>query len=150
VSSGAHRRAVLDFNDLMGERRYSGWQAYCKSKLANVLFTYELDRRLRGAGVTANALHPGWVATGFGGNNGVRGWLIQLLARGFAIGPEEGARTIIYLASSPEVANVSGHYFYREKEVRTSPASYDEDAARRLWQISAELTQVSPVVEPTS
>jgi NAD(P)-dependent dehydrogenase (short-subunit alcohol dehydrogenase family) len=142
VSSAAHRRAKLDFNDLMGERGYRGWRAYCRSKLANLLFTYELARRLEGTGVTANALHPGWVATGFGGNNRWRGRLLQLAARYFAIGPEEGARTIIYLAASPEVAGVSGKYFVEERAVPSSPASYDEAAAKRLWEVSEQLVQI--------
>jgi NAD(P)-dependent dehydrogenase (short-subunit alcohol dehydrogenase family) len=145
VSSEAHRRVSLDLNDLMGERHYGGWRAYCRSKLANLLFTYELARHLEGTGVTANALHPGWVATGFGGNNGWRGQLLQLAAGWFAIGPDEGARTIIYLASSDQVAGVSGRYFVREREVASSPASNDVAAAQRLWQVSRELTAHAPV-----
>jgi NAD(P)-dependent dehydrogenase (short-subunit alcohol dehydrogenase family) len=140
VASGAHRGATLDFDDLKGERGYGGWQAYCRSKLANILFTYELARRLQGTGVTANALHPGWVATGFGRDNGWRGRLLRLAARVFALSPEKGARTVVYLASSPEVAEVSGKYFVRDRAVASSPASYDEAAARRLWQVSLELT----------
>ncbi|HLJ97840.1 MAG TPA: SDR family oxidoreductase [Gemmataceae bacterium] len=143
VASEAHRRARLDFEDLQGERRYRGWRAYCRSKLANLLFTYELARRLAGTGVTANALHPGWVATGFARNNGWRGNLFQLAARYFAISPEKGARTVIYLATAPEVQNVTGQYFVRERPVPSSPASYDEAAARRLWQISLELTHLA-------
>jgi retinol dehydrogenase-12 len=146
VSSDAHRGVTLHFDDLMGERRYSGWRAYCRSKLANILFTYELDRRLQGTGVTTNALHPGWVSTGFAGNNGFRGWLFQLLARCFALTPEQGARTIIYLGSAPEVAGISGRYFVREKEAPSSQASHDQRAAQQLWQISAELTHLSPAV----
>jgi NAD(P)-dependent dehydrogenase (short-subunit alcohol dehydrogenase family) len=140
VSSGAHRRATLPFDDLMGARRFRGWQAYKQSKLANLLFTYELARRLAGTGVTANALHPGFVATGFGANNGWRGSALQMLARWFAISSEEGARTILYLAASPEVAGVSGRYFVRERAVPSSPASQDEAAQKRLWQVSEELT----------
>ncbi len=143
VSSGAHRRATLDFGDLQGEHGYSGWQAYCRSKLENVLFTYELARRLRGTGVTANALHPGWVATGFGGHNGWRGALIRGLSRLFALTPEQGARTIVYLATSPDVANVSGQYYFQDRAVSTSPASYDEQAAERLWRVSEQLTGVA-------
>jgi NAD(P)-dependent dehydrogenase (short-subunit alcohol dehydrogenase family) len=140
VSSRAHEGATLDFDDLQGERRYGAWRAYCRSKLANLLFTYELARQLAGTGVTANALHPGWVATGFAGNNGWRGRLFQFLARRFALRPEQGARTVVYLATSPEVAGVSGRYFDREKAVASSPASYDEAAAKRLWEVSLELT----------
>jgi len=145
VSSEAHRKAVLDFDDLMGERRYSGWRAYCRSKLANLLFTYELKRRLGGTGVTANAVHPGWVATGFAGNNGWRGWVWRLAARCFALSPEHGARTIVYLASSPDLASFSGGYFIRERAVPSSPASYDNAAGRRLWEVSGALANLSPV-----
>jgi retinol dehydrogenase 12 len=139
VSSEAHRKTVLDFDDLMGERHYAGWRAYCQSKLANLLFTYELARRLRGTGVIANALHPGWVATGFGGNNGWRGRILRLAARCFAVSPETGARTVIYLASSPQVAEANGLYFVRERAKESSSVSYDEASAKRLWEISREL-----------
>jgi retinol dehydrogenase 12 len=150
VSSEAHQRATIDFDDLTGERRYGGWTQYCRSKLLNLLFTYELNRRIDGSGITVNALHPGWVATGFASNNGWRGRAIQLAARWFALTPEQGARTIIYLASSPEVAGVSGRYFINEREARSSPASYDEDAAKRLWQISTELIQFLTHAPPSS
>jgi NAD(P)-dependent dehydrogenase (short-subunit alcohol dehydrogenase family) len=140
VASRAHQRAALDFDDLMGRQRYNGWRAYCRSKLANLLFTYELARRLEGTSVTVNALHPGWVATGFGGNNGWLGRLYRLLARCLTIGPEKGARTVVYLASSPEVAGINGRYFVRERPVPSSPASCDVADARRLWRISLELT----------
>jgi NAD(P)-dependent dehydrogenase (short-subunit alcohol dehydrogenase family) len=142
VSSEAHRRAAIDFDDLTGERGYSGWRQYCRSKLMNLLFTYELARRLEGSGVTANALHPGWVATGFAGDNGWRGRLWQTAARLFALSPEQGARTVVYLAAAPEVAGVSGRYFVRERPVASSPASYDEAAAKRLWQLSADLARL--------
>lgn len=149
VSSLAHRRGYgrMSFDDLMGERRYNGWKAYCQSKLANLLFTYELARRLEGTGVTANALHPGWVATGFAGGNGWRGRLWQGAANLFALSPEQGAKTIIYLASAPEVEGVSGRYFVRCREVVSAAASRDEEAARRLWQVSQELT--SRVLTPS-
>jgi NAD(P)-dependent dehydrogenase (short-subunit alcohol dehydrogenase family) len=140
VSSGAHRRATLDFDDLQSKQNYNGWGAYCRSKLANLLFTNELARRLAETGVTANALHPGWVATGFARHNGWRGWLIRTAARCFAIGPEAGARTIVYLATSPEVAAVSGEYFFRQQVRPSSPAARNEADARRVWQISLELT----------
>jgi NAD(P)-dependent dehydrogenase (short-subunit alcohol dehydrogenase family) len=146
VASNAHRKAMLDFDDLQGERHYGGWRAYCRSKLANLLFTYELARRLAGTGVTCNALHPGWVATGFARNNGWRGRLFQLAARCLAISPEKGARTVIYLATAPDVKGVSGQYFFRQRAVPSSPASYDETAAKRLWQISLELTHLVPAV----
>jgi NAD(P)-dependent dehydrogenase (short-subunit alcohol dehydrogenase family) len=145
VSSDAHRRAGIDFDNLMGEHGYSGWQQYCRSKLMNVLFTYELARRLTGTGITVNALHPGWVATGFAANNGWKGRMIQFMARCFNISPEAGAETVIYLASAPEVNGVSGRYFYRKQAVPSSTASLDEAAAQRLWQVSADLTHLSPV-----
>jgi retinol dehydrogenase-12 len=144
VASNAHRKATLDFDDLQAERHYGGWQAYCRSKLANLLFTYELARRLAGTGITCNALHPGWVATGFARNNGWRGRLFQLASRCLAISPEKGARTVLYLARAPEVKAITGQYFVRERAVPSSAASYDEAAAKRLWQISLALTDVSP------
>jgi NAD(P)-dependent dehydrogenase (short-subunit alcohol dehydrogenase family) len=139
VASAAHRKARLDLTDPMGERDYHGWRQYCRSKLMNVLFTHELARRLKGTDVTVNALHPGWVSTGFAGNNGWKGWLWQLAARFLAISPEQGARTIVYLASSPEVTGVTGRYFVEERAVPSSPESYDEAAAARLWELSEQL-----------
>jgi NAD(P)-dependent dehydrogenase (short-subunit alcohol dehydrogenase family) len=144
VASGAHRNARIDFEDLMAERGYGGWRAYCRSKLMNLLFTYELARRLPSPGVTVNALHPGWVSTGFAARNGWKGRLLQLAARCFALSAAKGARTVIYLASSPEVEGITGHYFVREKAVPSSEASYDERAATRLWQRSLQLTGLSP------
>jgi retinol dehydrogenase 12 len=143
VASEAHRKATLDFDNLQGEQSYGGWRAYCRSKLANILFTYALARRLAGTAITANALHPGWVATGFGRNNGWRGGLLQLAASCLAIRADEGARTVLYLATSPEVNGISGQYFVRERAVPSSPASYDEAAEKRLWDVSLELTHLS-------
>jgi NAD(P)-dependent dehydrogenase (short-subunit alcohol dehydrogenase family) len=143
VSSHAHESAVMSFEDVEGRRRYSGWRAYGQSKLANLLFTYELAQRLEGSGVTVNALHPGFVATGFGMNNGpfMRG--AMFLAQRFgAIGPEEGARTSIYLASSPEVEAVTGKYFVKNRALPSSPASSDEESMRRLWEISTEMVRL--------
>ena len=140
VASDSHRGARINFNDLQGKRGYNGFQAYGQSKLANVLFTYELARRLEGAQVTANALHPGFVATDIGKNNGLLARLVMPIAQLNAIRPEEGARTGVYLASSPDVEGVSGTYFTREKPVQSDPASYDLQAARQLWEISAEMT----------
>jgi NAD(P)-dependent dehydrogenase (short-subunit alcohol dehydrogenase family) len=143
VASAAHRGATIDFDDLMAERSYGGWRQYCKSKLMNLLFTYELARKLAGSNVAVNALHPGWVATGFARDNGWKGRLIQLAARCFALSPEKGARTILYLASAPEVAGVHGRYFVREQAQPSSAASYDEAAAARLWKVSMEHTKVA-------
>jgi len=141
VSSGAHHAAELDFDDLHGQGKYSGWQAYGRSKLANLLFTYELARRLEGTGVTVNALHPGFVATNLAANNfGWFGPLVKRLVNLWAIDVDEGAQTAIYLATSPDVAGVTGKYFVEDKAVQSSPASYDRAAAGRLWQVSAELT----------
>ena len=140
VSSDAHRRGRMDFQDLMAEKRYNGLQCYSNSKLANILFTQELARRLQGSGVTANSLHPGLVATGLFTNVGsVLGLLLQL-ARPWMLRPEQGARTCVYAASAPELENVSGRYFDNCRENIPAPAAQDEAAARRLWQVSAELT----------
>ena len=139
VSSDAHRGGRLNFDDLQSKRKYAGFPAYAQSKLMNVLFTYELSRRLAGGGVTANVLHPGFVASGFGKNNGLLFRLAMPLAQLGAISPQEGARTSITLASSPELEGVSGKYFTKEKEVQSAPASYDEGSARRLWEISVEM-----------
>jgi NAD(P)-dependent dehydrogenase (short-subunit alcohol dehydrogenase family) len=142
VSSRSHARARIDFDDLQSRSRYHGLRAYAHSKLAIVLFTYELARRLEGTGVTANALHPGLVATGFGmHHSGILGLVMRLFRPAF-ISPEQGARTSIYLATSPEVEGVTGKYFVRCEAVPSSPASYDMDTARRLWQVSAAYTNL--------
>lgn len=144
VSSDAHERAEANFDDLEGEESYGGWSAYGQSKLANLLFTYELARRLEGTGVTVNALHPGFVATNLGADN--FGWFGSLIRRimNAVVGksPEEGAQTSIYLASSPEVEGITGKYFVKRRPRRSSEASYDAEAARRLWETSAEMTGV--------
>jgi NAD(P)-dependent dehydrogenase (short-subunit alcohol dehydrogenase family) len=141
VSSVGHRSARLDFDDLQNARSYDGNQAYAQSKLANVLFTYELARRLEGTGVTANAADPGMARTNIGTNNkSVRAYLQLLAHRAMADSVERGARTSIYLASSPEVEGISGAYFADCKQVLSSPASYNGAVARRLWSVSEELT----------
>ncbi|MCI0649997.1 MAG: SDR family oxidoreductase, partial [Chloroflexi bacterium] len=139
----AHAGGRIDFDDLQGRRGYSGRRAYAQSKLANVLFTYELARRLAGSGVTANALHPGFVASNFATNNGRLVRLFWSLARLVALSPKEGAQTVIYLAASPEVEGVTGQYFVRQKAVPSAPASYDAAVAGRLWEVSAELVGLS-------
>ncbi len=140
VASIAHKGQKLEFDNLEGKPKYGSWKAYGRSKLANILFTYELARRLEGTGVTANCLHPGFVASKFGHNNGgfVKG-AIGLGQRLFAISEEKGASTSIHLASSPEVEGVSGKYFAKSKPIASSAASHDEDAQARLWAISAEM-----------
>ena len=141
VSSDAHYGGSMNFDDLMGVKKYSSWAAYSQSKLANVLFTYALARQLAGAGVTANALHPGFVATGFGRNNGGLMGMVMPLAQLFAIKPDKGAETSVFLAASPTVAGVSGKYFANCKPKASSKASYDAAAQDRLWAISEELVQ---------
>lgn len=139
VSSDAHRGHVIEFDNLQGEKSYSGWTAYGRSKLMNLLFTYELARRLEGKGVTVNALHPGFVATGFGKNNGALMRLAMRLISPIARSAEEGAATGIYLACSLEVEGVSGKYFVDKQAVPSDPASYDQKTAQRLWETSLEL-----------
>jgi NAD(P)-dependent dehydrogenase (short-subunit alcohol dehydrogenase family) len=139
VSSGAHVMGKINFNNLQGKGIYVGWKAYGRSKLMNILFTRELARRLEGTRVTANVLHPGFVATKFGHNNkGLYQKFVKWSQRR-AISPEEGAQTSIHLASAPEVAGVSGAYFYKSKIVQPSNAAQDDEAAKRLWEISLEL-----------
>ena len=139
TASRAHMRQRLDFSDLQGEKDYRGWRAYGRSKLANILFTREAARRLERVGVTANCFHPGFVASRFGSESG--GWVSQLIpfARPFGLTPEAGADTLIYLASAPEVANVTGAYFVKRKAVEPSAEARDDGAAKRLWEASEAL-----------
>jgi retinol dehydrogenase 12 len=140
VSSVTHRGALLDFDDLQGERSFGGMRAYGKSKLCNILFTRELARRLDGTGVTSNALHPGTVRTGFsgGGDTGLLnlGWRIGGI---FFKSPKKGAETSIYLASSYDVEAVSGEYFVKKRIAQASAAAMNDETARRLWDVSADL-----------
>jgi NAD(P)-dependent dehydrogenase (short-subunit alcohol dehydrogenase family) len=139
TSSAAHQGMRLDFSDLQSAKSYNGLRVYGRSKLANILFTRELARRLSGTGVTANCLHPGAVATRFGeSSGGLIGFLIRVLRVSF-ISPEQGADTIIYLASSPEVANTTGAYFVKRKATEPSAAARDDAAAKRLWGASEAL-----------
>ncbi len=139
VSSSAHYGAKLNFDDLMNEKKYRGFKAYGQSKLMNIYFTRELAKRLQGSGVTANVLHPGFVATNFGrSNGGIFNPLFRLVQLG-AISPEEGAKTSIYLASSPEVETISGEFFDKSKKKRASAEAYDDQAAAKLWQVSEKL-----------
>jgi len=149
VSSAAHKsaRQGLDFDDLQAEHKYRWAKAYGKSKLANIYFTRELARRLDGTGVTVNALHPGFVRSEFGRGGdlgGIYGWGIKYVASPFAISPEKGARTTIYLASSPDVEGVSGGYFYKSKPSTPSTVAQDDDAASRLWDASEKLVASVP------
>jgi NAD(P)-dependent dehydrogenase (short-subunit alcohol dehydrogenase family) len=143
VSSAAHHDGRMDLENLQGERHYERLDAYSRSKLAILLFTYELSRRLKGSQVTANALHPGVVATNLGSENGfVRGWLrvrVRNLVDRSMLSPEEGARTSIRLASSAELQGVTGRYLDQGRDVRSSQASYDEALALRLWELSEGL-----------
>ena len=140
VSSSAHATGSIHFNDLMLERGYSAFKAYGQAKLANLLFTYELARRLVGTGITANCVHPGAVRTHFGDEANGLLHIGLVVVRPFEISPKQGAQTPIYLASSAEVANVSGKYFVRRRPRSSSAASYDHAAALRLWEMSAKLT----------
>lgn len=139
VSSAAHRRARMDWEDLLGERAYSSWKAYAQSKLANILFTRELARRVAGRGITANALHPGAVATGWARNNGGLYRLIMQMGAPFLARPDRGARTSVYVASAPELQGVTGKYFVNERAAEPSRAAQDDAAARRLWDVSEVL-----------
>ena len=145
VSSGAHATGTINFGDLQGERRYSGQQAYSQSKLANVLFTYELSRRLDGTCVTANVLDSGVVRTGFAAEDPPPAWRAFLpLIRPFLKTPQKGAATSIYLASAPEVQDITGAYFANRKPKTSSPSSYNTAAAARLWQTSLNLLAPPP------
>ncbi len=142
ITSSAHRGTEMEFEDLQGEKKYSGFHAYSQSKLANVLFTYQLAKLLEGTGVTVNCLHPGVVRTGFGKDQ--RGLMSILISVGspFMMGPERAARAAVYLATSPEL-EVTGKHFSKGREERSSEESYDMASAERLWKISAELTKIA-------
>ena len=143
VASDMHRGATIDFDDLQSEHSYGPVRVYCRTKLANVMFTRELARRLEGTGVTANCLHPGVVATKLLADGMGLPGALRSTTRLIGSKPEKGAKTSIYLAVSPEVETVSGKYFVREKTVEPSQASSDEKTASRLWRVSAELTGIS-------
>jgi retinol dehydrogenase 14 len=151
VSSNAHAAGRIDFGDLQGERSYSGARAYSQSKLANILFSYELARRLLATSVTANALHPGLVNTSFGAEDpaGVQKPLVPLL-RPFMKSPARGAATSIHLASAADLERVTGRYFANSKPTRSSKPSYDEAAAARLWQVSGDLVDLTTAADTPS
>jgi NAD(P)-dependent dehydrogenase (short-subunit alcohol dehydrogenase family) len=140
VSSAVHTSGKLDFANLQGEQKFNGWKAYSDSKLENALFTFALARRLAGTGVNANCLHPGFVKTGFGdGNSGIFSVVLGIAKNLFAISIEAGAQTMIHLASSPDVAGVTGKYFDKSKIVSSSAASLDQALQEQLWVHSEKL-----------
>src|SRR6266540_996929 len=144
TASQAHQGAHIPFDDLTAERSYRGFGRYCETKLANVLFTTELARRLDGTGVTANCFHPGLVATGFNRNNGPLMNLGMTILRPVSRSPEKGAKTLVWLATSPDVANLSGAYFFDQEQRPPSPEAQDRETARRLWDVSEEQCAVRP------
>jgi retinol dehydrogenase 12 len=139
TASAAHQGATLDFDDLQSAKSFGATKAYGRSKLCNILFTRELARRLQGTGVTANCLHPGFVATRFGDQSGGLISGLVWLAKFFAISPARGAETILYLASSPDIAETTGQYFYKSMPTTPSPWAQDDRFALLLWQRSAAL-----------
>jgi NAD(P)-dependent dehydrogenase (short-subunit alcohol dehydrogenase family) len=130
----------FNFDDPQARESYRAFRVYAQSKLANILFARELARRLGGTGVTSNALHPGFVASNFMAGNGLLGWVMRRAASAFAISNEEGAKTSIYLAASPEVESVTGQYFEKQKAVASSAAANDAEAAATLWEYTEKLT----------
>jgi NAD(P)-dependent dehydrogenase (short-subunit alcohol dehydrogenase family) len=146
VSSEAHRGASIDFDDLNAEEAYNSLQAYAQSKLANILFTHELARRMQGEGVLANAVHPGVVNTNIWRGSGWISWVARLFSWLYKQ-PEEGARSVVYLAASPEVEGVTGQYFNETEIVNPSPKAYDEKVEARLWAKSREMTGLADVTE---
>ena len=144
VSSAAQGNNFIDMDDLQATARYSGWRAYGQAKLAEVLFTYELARRLQGTGVMANCLHPGFVASNFGQSNAnpiVRP-LMKLIFSNLGISTEEGAKTSLYLATSPDIEGVTGKYFVKSIPKRSAPLTYDESLQRQLWEKSEQLVKL--------
>jgi len=144
VSSNAHAMGRMDFDDLQGERSYSGARAYNQSKLANLLFTYELAKKLQGTSVTVNALHPGVVRTAFGAEDpaSVQRFLVPFV-RPFMKSSTQGAATSIHLASAPDLQQVTGRYFADSTEKKSAERSYDQETAARLWSVSADLVGLS-------
>jgi NAD(P)-dependent dehydrogenase (short-subunit alcohol dehydrogenase family) len=147
VSSDAHTGGHIDFDDLQEEKSYSALRSYSQSKLAQVLFTFELAKKLQGTGVTVDAVHPGVVATNWGTHSaGLLGIGVRL-AHPFMMGAEKGADTLVYLASSPQVVDVTGKYFTKRRAVPSSKESTDEPAAKRLWDVSLKLAKME--TDPT-
>ncbi|MFH1613038.1 MAG: SDR family oxidoreductase [bacterium] len=141
-----HKKANIDFNDLQNRKKYKFWEVYMQTKLYNLLFTYELAQRLKETNITVNALHPGVLSSNLGMNNkGIVHFILQLIKPLFNIiltNPEKGAQTMIYLATSPEVKDITGEFFIEKKIIESYKNFYDKESANRLWQISAELTKL--------
>lgn len=148
VSSEAHKSGKLDFDDLQSEKSYTTFTVYGTSKLANVLFTYELARRLAGTGVTANCLHPGVISSGFGNSTNRLLRIGFALVRPFMIDAVKGAQTSIYVASSPDVAGVSGKYFKNKRPYPSRKLTQNEALAKRLWDVSERLTSIQTLPTP--
>jgi retinol dehydrogenase 12 len=144
VTSDAHSAARLDLSDANLEHGWDSWRSYANSKLANILFTRELARRLDGTGVTANCAHPGVVRTGFGRESRPLLRLGIAIARPFMLSPERGADTIVYLASSPDVAGQTGGYYVKRQQREPSAAARDDTLARELWELSEKMTGLAP------
>lgn len=145
ISSSAHAIGTEEFDDIVAPANYDRRLAYGRSKLANLLFTYELSSKLKNINITVNAVDPGGVATNFSRNNGLYPWLkhcLSYILRLKLISPQKAAETIVYLASSTEVSEITGKYFFEKNEINSSPASYSKEAALKLWQLSLELTGV--------
>jgi NAD(P)-dependent dehydrogenase (short-subunit alcohol dehydrogenase family) len=144
TASDAHKSGKLDFDNLQSEKSYGSFRVYGTSKLCNILFTRELARRLSDADVTANCLHPGFVGTRFGQNNATNIFakLLRDAVMSLGISPEQGAKTIIHLASSPDVATISGEYFYKCKVAEPTAAAQNDADAKRLWDVSAKIAGI--------
>lgn len=143
VSSNAHFEGTIHLDDLQLKHEFEGFNSYAQSKLALLLFTYELARRLKNTNITINALHPGLVATNFGKNNGWLRFYLRRLIRRHEISAPEGSKTCIYLATSPDLADITGGYFIQDKQVMSSDDSYDQKLAKQLWEVSEILTNIS-------
>jgi NAD(P)-dependent dehydrogenase (short-subunit alcohol dehydrogenase family) len=143
VASDAHKGEKLDFDDLQSEKNYRGLHVYGRSKLCNILYTRDLARRWEGSGVTANSLHPGFVSTRFGDQSGGMLSFAVRTAKAFAISPEKGAATIVYLASSDDVVKTNGLYYYKCRPATPTKEAQDDASARRLWQVSEKLAGIA-------